>query len=78
VPTSLPAQRTAPSAPAAPAQPILPLPILPLLPGLGGILGPHAGPAPLLPPLLGGLLGDWWPSADWGASLATLDLWGAP
>jgi virulence factor Mce-like protein len=80
VPTSLPAQRTAPSAPPvpAPAQPILPLPILPLLPGLGGILGPHAGPAPLLPPLLGGLLGDWWPSADWGASLATLDLWGAP
>jgi phospholipid/cholesterol/gamma-HCH transport system substrate-binding protein len=77
VPTGAPAQKTAPSAP-APAQPILPLPILPLLPGLGGILGPHAGPAPLLPPLLGGLLGDWWPSAGSGVSLATLDLWGAP
>jgi virulence factor Mce-like protein len=74
LPTSPPSQRTAPALPPLPQLP--PLPLLPLLPG---ILGPHSTPStPLLPPLLGGLLGDWWPSPGSGASLATLDLWAAP
>jgi phospholipid/cholesterol/gamma-HCH transport system substrate-binding protein len=72
LPTSLPAQRTSPALPQLPQ-----LPQLPLLPLLPGILGPHPGPT-LLPPLLGGLLGDWWPTGGSGASLATFDLWGAP
>ncbi len=66
LPASPPPQKTTPA-----------LPQLPLLPLLPGILGPHPGPT-LLPPLLGGLLGDWWPSGGSGASLATFDLWGAP
>jgi hypothetical protein len=74
LPTSPPSRRTAPALPQPPQLP--PLPLLPLLPG---ILGPHSTPStPLLPPLLGGLLGDWWPSPGSGASLATLDLWAAP
>jgi phospholipid/cholesterol/gamma-HCH transport system substrate-binding protein len=74
VPTSPPSQRTAPALPPLPQLPQLPL--IPLLPGL---LGPHSTPStPLLPPLLGGLLGDWWPSPGSGASLATFDLWAAP
>jgi virulence factor Mce-like protein len=74
LPTSPPSQRTAPALPQLPQLPQLPL--IPLLPGL---LGPHSTPStPLLPPLLGGLLGDWWPSPGSGASLATFDLWAAP
>jgi phospholipid/cholesterol/gamma-HCH transport system substrate-binding protein len=79
VPTAPPAALPSPpgTAPPGAALPSLPSPLLPLLPLLPG----HGGSTPsqpLLPPLLGGLLGDWWPSAgDGGASLATLDLWGA-
>jgi virulence factor Mce-like protein len=75
LPTSPPSLRTAPALPPLPQLPQLPqLPPLTLPPG---ILGPHSTPT-LLPPLLGGLLGDWWPSAGSGASLATFDLWEAP
>jgi virulence factor Mce-like protein len=64
LPTSLPPLRSGQAAPP------LPLPLAP------GGLGP-GGRGQLLPPLLGGLLGDWWPSPDPGMSLATLDLWEA-
>ncbi|HEX3606212.1 MAG TPA: MlaD family protein [Candidatus Dormibacteraeota bacterium] len=66
VPTSLGAKGATPTLP--------PLPLLPLLPNL---LNPHGGNGGLLPPLLGGLLGDWWPGTQGGASLATSD-WGQP
>lgn len=51
-----------------------PAPLLPLLPAPGGGSG---GGRPLLPPLLGTILGDWWPIPDGGMSLATLDRWEA-
>jgi phospholipid/cholesterol/gamma-HCH transport system substrate-binding protein len=82
VPTSLPplARPAVPPALPTPAvPPSLPkLPLLPLIPGLDGVLGGGSQSSPgLLAPLLGGLLGDWWPSAaDGGATLAGLDLWG--